>query len=103
MSQELLTESAIRDRIVEHFHSYKDEEHKLPGVFFDELFYVNAILGNPIKIPAFALRPIKHLLKEQKNFRSVLHEAILKFSNSWHGYSTVRALDEEGRFKWQIV
>ena len=103
MTQELLTESAIIDRIVEYFHSYRDEQHKLPGTYFDELFYVNAIQGTPIKIPAQVLRPVKYLLKEQKNFHSILHDAILKFCNSWHGYSTVRTLNEEGRFNWQIV
>ena len=103
MTQELLTESAIKDKLVEYFHSYRDEQHKLPGIYFDELFYVNAIQGNPIKIQALVLRPVKHLLKEQKNFHSILHDAILKFCSSWHGYSIVRALDEEGRFKWQII
>ena len=103
MTQELLTESAIVDKLVEYFQNYRDENYKRPGEYFDNLFYVNALQGNPIKIPAQVLRPVKHLLKEQKNFHSILHNAILKFSQSWHYYSTVKNLDEEGRFNWQIV
>jgi len=103
MTQELLTESAIIDRIVEYFQSYKDEKYKLPGEYFDELFYVNALQKKPIQIPASVLRPVKHLLKENENFHSILHNAILKFCQSWHYYPIVINLDKEGRFKWQIV
>ena len=103
MSQEILTESAIIDQVVTFFQNYRDENNKLPGEYFDNLFYVNAIQGTPIKIPAIVLRPVKSILKNATNLRTVLHAAILKFSQSWHYYHTVMALDKDGRFNWQIV
>ena len=103
MSQDIIyTDSAIVDKLVQHFSNYKEDGHA--GDYFYDLFFKNILQRKKVEIPLKVLEPVWNILPSQKHmFRRLISQAIIKFLKQNRPAYVIDGLIAEEHVDWEVV
>jgi len=103
MTQEVVyTDSAIVDKIVEHFTKYKQSGSS--GEYFYNLFYYNFSHKQVAQIPLQTLEPVWNFLPAKKHmFKRLMSQAIIKFLKTQRPAYIINGFIDEERIRWEMV